>query len=479
MKKKWGIAVFVFCMMCLFDITLSADETRTDDGKYVFITYKKADMDNNGYYSLRDALGVLMQVAGVEKPEDDMYADINLDEKVDVSDAKHIMDMYLKHGIIEGTVVYKRPDDECTIIVDDNAMPTENYSFISCVDAISYINANPATCEEERYSIYIAPGFYLGVVNVESPYVSMYNMNSDEKVTLSSYYCSGYNYASYYGGTKAVRLNSAPIEVTKYAHDFIAYDIYFENSYNLRIAPEEAEDSNVKSTSNTDLWDRIAKGDHTLYQRPALAARILADRVSFYNCSFVGRQDTLLVSEPGRRSYFKDCYIEGTVDFIFGDGTAVFDSCKINCPYAGGYVTAASTDINTEYGFLFKDCVIEANATDDTKTAPENGSYSLGRPWRENAMVIYWNCKMSDCIKTNKDRFCGMAGEPENARFFEVGSMDLDGNLLELEKILTDMNLEAEKEPFEILSQEDMIGDGKYSIKKWLSGDDGWNPGKY
>ena len=50
---------------------------------------------------------------------------------------------------------------------------------------------------------------------------------------------------------------------------------------------------------------------------------------------------------------FKDCYIEGTVDYIYGNATAVFVDCQLNMPYGGGYLTAASTLGDQTYGFLF------------------------------------------------------------------------------------------------------------------------------
>ncbi|WP_010528660.1 pectinesterase family protein, partial [Thermophagus xiamenensis] len=63
----------------------------------------------------------------------------------------------------------------------------------------------------------------------------------------------------------------------------------------------------------------------------AVAVRIDGDRVVFENCRFLGNQDTLYPHGDGSRQYYKSCYIEGTVDFIFGWSTAVFDDCEIFC----------------------------------------------------------------------------------------------------------------------------------------------------
>jgi pectinesterase len=72
----------------------------------------------------------------------------------------------------------------------------------------------------------------------------------------------------------------------------------------------------------------------------ALALRADGDRLEFRHCRFLGWQDTILVNRG--RHYFVDCYIEGSVDFIFGAATAYFDHCHIH-QLRQGYLTAAST----------------------------------------------------------------------------------------------------------------------------------------
>ncbi|HEY9044880.1 MAG TPA: pectinesterase family protein [Ohtaekwangia sp.] len=122
----------------------------------------------------------------------------------------------------------------------------------------------------------------------------------------------------------------------------------------------------------------------------AVAVRIDGDRVTFTNCRFLGNQDTLYPHGEKSRQYYKDCYIEGTVDFIFGWSTAVFDHCTIFCKN-NGYVTAASTLETTPYGFVFIDCKI-------TGDAPA-GSFYLGRPWRPFAKTVFIRCYLDKQIK--------------------------------------------------------------------------------
>lgn len=122
----------------------------------------------------------------------------------------------------------------------------------------------------------------------------------------------------------------------------------------------------------------------------AVAVRIDGDKVKFENCRFLGFQDTLYPHGNKSRQYYKNCYIEGTVDFIFGWSTAVFDNCEIFCK-SGGYITAASTEEGTEFGFVFLNCKITSNA-------PAN-SFFLGRPWRNYAQTVFINCFLDKHIK--------------------------------------------------------------------------------
>lgn len=122
----------------------------------------------------------------------------------------------------------------------------------------------------------------------------------------------------------------------------------------------------------------------------AVAVRIDGDRIVFENCRFLGNQDTLYPHGKGNRVYFTNCYIEGTTDFIFGWSVAVFENCEIFSKQGGHYITAASTDQNQPYGFVFINCRL-------TGDAPA-GSVYLGRPWRPYARTVFLNCAMNEHI---------------------------------------------------------------------------------
>jgi pectinesterase len=122
----------------------------------------------------------------------------------------------------------------------------------------------------------------------------------------------------------------------------------------------------------------------------AVAVYVVGDRAAFFNCRFLGFQDTLYTQGNGSRQYYKNCYIEGTTDFIFGAATALFDECHLFCKKGGLYLSAASTLDSTKYGYVFLHCDITGHAPDH--------SFALGRPWRPYAKVVYLYCDLSNII---------------------------------------------------------------------------------
>lgn len=156
-------------------------------------------------------------------------------------------------------------------------------------------------------------------------------------------------------------------------------------------------------------------GDHG----QALAVRVEGDRSIFRGCRLLGWQDTLMVSN--NRQYFKDCYIEGRVDFIFGGSTAVFEDCEIHSKN-GGYVTAASTPEDHRYGYVFLRCRL----TGDGVPA------FLGRPWRPNASVAFIDCEMGSHIRPEGWNNWGKAENEKTARYAERNSRTPQGRPLDV-----------------------------------------------
>lgn len=115
----------------------------------------------------------------------------------------------------------------------------------------------------------------------------------------------------------------------------------------------------------------------------AVALESDGDQAYFSDCRFVGNQDVLFTNSPTSRQLFRNCYIEGSTDFIFGAATAWFEQCHIHSK-KNSHVTAASTPPEKKYGYVFYDCVLTGDTT--------LHNVSLGRPWQRYGAVVYLYC---------------------------------------------------------------------------------------
>jgi len=161
-------------------------------------------------------------------------------------------------------------------------------------------------------------------------------------------------------------------------------------------------------------------------QGQGLALRVDADRAVFAHCRFLGWQDTLMIN--GGRQYFHDCYLEGRVDFIYGDATAFFENCEVHSKN-GGYVTAASTPANHPFGFVFRHCRLTGDTTPwpdpNAPKPPKPGKFPnthLGRPWRPDANVIFLECEMGEHIQPEGWNNWGQTAYQTTARYGEYAS---------------------------------------------------------
>ena len=168
----------------------------------------------------------------------------------------------------------------------------------------------------------------------------------------------------------------------------------------------------------------------------AIALYIDGDGISLENCVLRGHQDTLFLAPlpdkeiiPGgftgpkqfterkrRTVYFKNCKIEGGVDFIFGGATAYFDDCEF-ISVEEGFVFAPSTPEDVEVGFVAANC--RFTATDNV----QKGSCYIARPWRNNAYVRLENCYLGEHINSAGFDDWGKAEAHETVRFFENNSI--------------------------------------------------------
>lgn len=182
----------------------------------------------------------------------------------------------------------------------------------------------------------------------------------------------------------------------------------------------------------------------------AVACFVSADRVYFKNCRFLGFQDTLYTYSKQSRQYYEDCYIEGTVDFIFGWSTAVFNRCHIHSK-RDGYVTAPSTDKGKKYGYVFYDCKLTAE--------PEATKVYLSRPWRPYAQAVFIRCELGKHIFPIGWNNWGKKENEKTAFYAEYESRGEGANPKARAAFSRQLkNLKG------------------YEINVILAGEDGWNP---
>lgn len=184
--------------------------------------------------------------------------------------------------------------------------------------------------------------------------------------------------------------------------------------------------------------------------KKAVAVRTMGDRQIFRNCRFLGWQDTLYAD--GKRTYFRDCYIEGRVDFIFGGATAMFENCHVHAT-DGGVITAASTKPETPFGLVFLKCKV---------TCAEDKSY-LGNPWQEGAATAFIECDLGDHLRPEGwARWRGNENH-KTARFVEYKNTGPGANTSK-RPVWTRQLSDAEAKT--------------YTIENILGGGDRWNPRK-
>ena len=154
----------------------------------------------------------------------------------------------------------------------------------------------------------------------------------------------------------------------------------------------------------------------------AVALHTEGDRLKFFNCRIFGNQDTIYTGAKFTRLYFKDCYIDGTTDFIFGPSTALFENCMIHSK-RNSYVTAASTPKEAKYGYIFKHCKLTAE--------PGVDKVYLGRPWRPYAYTLFIECELGKHIVPAGWHNWGKQSNEETARYMEYKNTGEGANVSE------------------------------------------------
>lgn len=154
------------------------------------------------------------------------------------------------------------------------------------------------------------------------------------------------------------------------ANDFMAVGLTIRNTFQ-------------NNTANAARYPNRTQG---------VAVMVKGDRATFYDCRIEGNQDTFLGWNKGR-VYLNRCYVEGNVDFIFGNSVMVFDRCTIFSNREYSVITAAATPAGMKFGIVFLDCDLQ---TPQANTPDFNGNlfvrFYLGRPWQGSPQTVFIRC---------------------------------------------------------------------------------------
>ncbi|KAG2669333.1 hypothetical protein I3760_14G029700 [Carya illinoinensis] len=158
----------------------------------------------------------------------------------------------------------------------------------------------------------------------------------------------------------------------------------------------------LDGVSGDGFWVRNITFENTTgpYKLRAVALRVSSDRAVFYRCSFRGYQDTLCVHSL--RQLYRDCHIYGTIDFIFGDVTAVFQNCDIflrrPMRHQANMITSQGrVDSNENTGIAIQGCRVRS-ARD--LSAVKNSTFRtfLGRPWKKYSRTVFMKTDLDGSI---------------------------------------------------------------------------------
>ena len=211
-------------------------------------------------------------------------------------------------------------------------------------------------------------------------------------------------------------------------------------SATVRVAADEFEAENITFENTFGVGSQ------------AVALHLESDRAVIRKCRMLGWQDTLYAASG--RQYFRDCYIEGYVDFIFGNAAAVFEGCEIRS-LDSGYITAHSrTQADGATGFVFDHCRLTAKD-------PPTARVFLGRPWRPYARVLFLHCRMDQHILPEGWDNWGSTLNEKTAVFAEF---ECDGPGAVLSRRVPWMRHATRQDA------------AAFCLERFLGGDDDWDP---
>lgn len=204
------------------------------------------------------------------------------------------------------------------------------------------------------------------------------------------------------------------------------------------------DDKALTSTIYIEAYDMYGENfttEHTAGRNGGQAECITnsGDRLTLKNVAMKAHQDGVRFDNASR-SYLVDCYIEGTVDYIYDSGIAYLDNCEIKQLYPGyiiapgnSYVGLSRSTVKELCGqnklWYFGIVIRDSRLIRDADNVEDGASY-LGRPWGSDTSAgMYIRCQMDTHI--NEAGFTDMS-EGTKTYIGEYQSTDLDGNLIDV-----------------------------------------------
>jgi pectinesterase len=195
-------------------------------------------------------------------------------------------------------------------------------------------------------------------------------------------------------------------------------DVVITNSLNAKQAGGTFFTETVEINGNGFEADNLTFENTAGNTGQAVAAAVRADRAIFKNCRFLGHQDTLF-ADYGRQ-YYVDSYIEGGVDFIFGNAAAVFDHSEIHANRRGWLTAQSRTDPRQSTGYV----ILDSKVTSGIPEAPvppgssvdvaSQYAISLGRPWRPYSRVVYIHTELpANVVAQGWNAWGNTPGQPQ------------------------------------------------------------------
>jgi polygalacturonase len=252
--------------------------------------------------------------------------------------------------------------------------------------------------DRQRVQILLRPGIYRELVYVPAAgaAITLYGEGTDAAATVITANLdasvSGEAYAARHGPSFAgldasIQAMFDSLKVRSTLSTFGSYTVWVKSA-GFQARNITVENGYRRAPVLPCVEDcRAASATASTVQHQAVALGLDgADRARFENVRLLGLQDTLFMKaqEGGRtaRVFFDKSYVEGDVDFIFGDATAFFYRSEIRSLGArkNSYVGAPDTNLKTRYGLVFDHCEF----TNDGSAQALAGNYNLVRQWFHN-----------------------------------------------------------------------------------------------